>query len=478
MKKAALITFTLFTFFFSKAQDGNLDTTFNIADVSFGFGPNNSVYTTIIQDDGRILIGGDFTAYNGEVIYSVARLNIDGTLDTSFNDGGWYDNSVNTIAIQDDGKIIVGGNFTYSNGTPANRLARLHTDGTVDTTFNVGVGPSGPTASSTVNSITIQPDGKIIIGGVFANYDGVVVNRIARLNTDGSLDTTFVTGSGANSSVRSINLLSDGKIIIGGNFTTFNDVTYNRIARLNTNGSLDTNFIPGTGSNSTIRSISIQPDNKILIGGYFTTFNGVSINRVARLNANGTLDNSFTVGTGLNGFANALSIQSDNKVVVAGNFSQFNGISSRKIVRLNTNGTLDTGFSSGDGPSATGNLQTVAIQSDGNIIIGGSFNSYNNISKHNLVRIIANSLLSINEYILDNINVKISQNESSLHIQIIDDLIKSISIYNIKGQIIYNNETVNNDKLVINNLMINEKIILVKVTNKNNQISIKKILFY
>src|SRR5690606_28104299 len=123
-----------------------------------------------------------------------------------------------------------------------------------------------------------QNDGKIVIGGNFTTYNGAGRNRIARLNADSSMDTSFDPGLGANFIVYSTAIQTDGKILIGGNFTTYNGTFMNRITRLNTDGSLDTSFNSGY-PNSTVSTIAIQNDGKIIIGGNFTTYNGTGINR-------------------------------------------------------------------------------------------------------------------------------------------------------------------------------------------------------
>ena len=268
------------------------------------------------------MIGGSFTSYNGTSRNRIARLNTDGNLDSSFNPGTGVTGTnvgISSITLQSDGKILIVGSFTAYNGTPKNRLARLNTDGSIETSFNPVTG-----ANSNVSSIALQLDGKIIIGGSFTAYNGTDRNSIARLNTDGSLDTNFnprigIGGSlGGNSSfLYSIALQSDGKILIGGGFSTYSAITRNGIARLNIDGSLDNSFNPGIGANDYVSSIALQSDGKILMGGSFTTYNGTPRNRIARLNANGSLDNSFNPGTGVAGanFSKVYSIvlQQDGK---------------------------------------------------------------------------------------------------------------------------------------------------------------------
>jgi uncharacterized delta-60 repeat protein len=355
--------------------DGTLDTTFNS-----GTGANYGIYTTAIQSDGKIIIGGNFTSYNGTSKNRIARLNIDGTLDSTFNPGTGANYGIYTTAIQSDGKIIIGGDFTSYNGTSKNRIARLNIDGTLDATFNPGTGANGG-----INKTVIQSDGKIIIVGEFTSYNATTRNRIARLNADGTLDASFNPGTGANVNINTTLIQSDGKIIIGGNFTNYNGTTRNKIARLNIDGTLDALFNLGSGANNYVLTTAIQSDGKIIIGGAFTTYNGTSKNHIARLNIDGTLDASFNFGTGANDNVQTIAMQSDGKIIIGGAFTSYNGITRRAIARLNVDGTLDATFNHGAG--ADNNVNTIAIQSDGKIIIGGGFTSYNGTTKERLVRL-------------------------------------------------------------------------------------------
>lgn len=167
--------------------------------------------------------------------------------------------------------------------------AQFSLPGELDTTFNTGTG-----ADNIVWSVTVQPDGKVLLGGFFTIYNGISRNRIARLNLNGSLDTTFNPSIGANNIVRSVVLQPDGKILIGGQFTSYNSIPRNYIARLNADGSLDPTFNPGTGANNLVLTLALQPDGKVIIGGLFTSYNGTSRNRIARLHANGSLDTTLT----------------------------------------------------------------------------------------------------------------------------------------------------------------------------------------
>lgn len=212
-------------------------------------------------------MGGGFNNYNGTTQVSLTRLNTDGSLDTSFNIGTGFNNSIYSIAIQSDGKIIVGGLFSVYNGTIRYKILRLNLDGSIDNSFNIGTGFSG-----TVNTITLQTDGKIIVSGNFGNYNGTSLNDIIRLNTDGSIDTSFNLGTGSSYAVYCTNIQNDGKILVGGFFSFYNSTIQNNIVRLNTDGSIDATFNTGTGFNNSVYSIVPLNDGKIMVGGNFTTY--------------------------------------------------------------------------------------------------------------------------------------------------------------------------------------------------------------
>ena len=213
----------------------------------------------------------------------IARLNTNGVLDTSFDPGTGANDAVSSIALQPDGKVIVGGYFTTVNDTNRSYIARLNANGGLDESFDPGLG-----ADDFVESVALQPDGKALIGGWFTSVNAQTRKRIARLNSDGSVDISFDPGDGIGPDdifprVYSVTLQDDGKVLVGGKFTMVNSTNRNRIARLNGDGSLDTSFDPGTGANSTVFPVVLQPDDKVLIGGFFTTVNGVARPRLARL---------------------------------------------------------------------------------------------------------------------------------------------------------------------------------------------------
>jgi len=309
------------------------------------------VFNTVQQIDNKIIAVGNFTSFSGVTTNRIVRLNSDLTRDNTFSIGTGFNGLVHSIQLQSDEKIIVGGTFTSYSGVTSNRIIRLNTDGSIDNTFNIGTGFGG-----TVYVTKIQSDGKIIVGGSFALYSGVTSNRIIRLNTDGSIDNTFSVGTGfgdVSPWTYSFDVQSDGKIIVGGDFTSYSGVSLNRIVRLNTDGSIDNTFSIGTGFDNLVYVTKIQSDGKTLVGGNFTSYSGVTSNRIIRLNTDGSIDNTFNIGTGVDDSIYDIVIQSDGKIMLGGEFISYNGTTSNYIIRLNTNGSIDNTFSIGTGFNGT-----------------------------------------------------------------------------------------------------------------------------
>lgn len=239
-------------------------------DPAFTPNPNADVFALAAQPDGKILVGGNFTLIGGVARSRLARLNPDGTVDSTFNPSP--NTTVAALLVQPDGKILVGGGFTTIAGTTRVRLARLNPNGSLDSGFTAG-------ADGSVYSLAVQADGKILIGGLFAIVNETPRSAIARLNADGSLDAAFnlnVTGVnvGTQQQLAAIVVQPDGKILLGGNFSQVAGQPRASLARVNPDGSLDSTFNIGTGSTSDVQTIVLQPDGKILIGGSFSLFSG------------------------------------------------------------------------------------------------------------------------------------------------------------------------------------------------------------
>ncbi len=371
--------------------DGSLDTPFNA-----GTGANERITAIVLQADGKALVSGYFTSYNGTGRRGIARFNTDGSLDPSFNTGPPMDYHAQSLILQADGKIIVGGEFTINNNM-ADSFTRLNADGSEDPSFN----PAGNTNAS-VHSTVLQPDGKIIIGGTFTTCNGISSRRIARLNADGSLDASFNIGTGASFDVNAVLLQPDGKYIIGGDFMSYNGTPMMRIARINADGSLDPSFNPGTGANIQIDDMVLQPDGKILITGGFLNYNGTARRCIARVNADGSLDTSFDPGTGASWYINAITLRPDGKILIAGEFTSYNGTPRTRLALLNPDGSLDAFFHPGTGANSP--ISAMALQTDGKVIIGGFFTSYNGTGRNRITRVNGTAPDTDNDQVADHVD--------------------------------------------------------------------------
>jgi uncharacterized delta-60 repeat protein len=373
---------------------GSDDTAF-YTNLGTAFG--GAVYTSDTQSDDKILIGGGYTTFNSNTRNRLVRLNNDGTEDASFytNLGSGFDNAVSILGIQADGKIIVGGSFSSLDGNGREHLVRLNTDGTEDAAFYTNLGTG---FNNDVNAIAIQADGKILVGGVFTQLDGNTRNRLVRLDSSGSEDGPFASNinNAFNGTVRSISIQSDNKILLVGDFTDFDGTTINRIVRLNSDGTEDTTFTTnvGTAFNTTVQFVYVQNDDKILVGGNFTSFNGTSINRLIRLNSDGTEDTTFTtnLGTAFDGIVYRINIYDNDRILVCGDFANFKSTSINKLIRLNSDGTEDTLFTSNVGTGFNGSLRLIHIQDTGKVLVGGVYTTFNSNTRNRLVRLDADGV--------------------------------------------------------------------------------------
>lgn len=371
---------------------GGLDPNFSGA---YPLGFNDDVFAVALQPNGKVLAGGSFTSVNGLAQNRLARLLEDGTTDTGFLHGlSGANATVRSVISQTDTRVVVGGAFTTFNGVNRRSLVRLNFDGTLDTTFNPGSGADGLVYALAESF----PSGgrKLYAGGSFNTFNGVTSPRIVRLNDDGTMDGTFnVLGLGANDVVYAVavyptNTVNAGKVLIGGDFTQVNGVARARIARLNVDGSLDTTFNPGSGADGVVRALAIQADGKILVGGSFATLNGTAASRIARLNANGSVDTAFMPGPGCNDVVYGISLQADNRIVLVGDFTRANGVSRSRITRLLPNGAVDPTINFGTGANAF--IAALAIQPDGKLVIGGGFTEVQGIERNRIARLFGSAM--------------------------------------------------------------------------------------
>jgi uncharacterized delta-60 repeat protein len=350
------------------------------------------VSTITVQPDGKILVGGIFSGIGGQARLFIGRLNPISGLADSFDPKP--SSPINSIAVQPDGRILLGGGFFQLSpmGGPAiarHNIARVEIDGRVDRTLNLNIGtPTGPFESVTVTAIAVQPDGKILIGGTFTTVLGATRNRIARLNTDGTLDTAFDPNASGNffpftPSVVAIAVQPDGKILVGGKFSNIGGQPRNYMARLDPTTGLADSFDPSGPNdvNSSVNGILVQPDGKILVCGQFAFIGGAGRNGFARLDP--TTGHADPFPSYHNGSVFSMALQPDAKIIVGGYFSTIFGQPRSHIARLDPMTGLADSFS----PNASDAVFSVLIQPDGKILAGGWFTSIGGQQRQSIARL-------------------------------------------------------------------------------------------
>lgn len=352
------------------AQPGTFDETFNQGGVGL-YGGNTPapsshavVYKSRIYKSGpnkdKIIIVGRFMHYNGSSRKYIARLNADGTLDHTFTAPDFSNGYLYVVEILDDGNILVGGEFHLEG---YRGLARLKDDGSVDTSFMPGPASAIRGTAGKVHALHVMPNGHILVGGDFTNFNAVNT-RFTRLKQDGNLDYTFNNTMTFNREIRAI-AMDGNKIIVGGFFTNYGGIyAKGHLARLNQNGTFDFTFNPdGIGAAGGSGVFNILPlDGKFYISGKFTHYNGANKRGIARINSDGTLDTTFNTGqigvtnpenpagTGQGYNIFSMCLQPDGKILIGGNFTQYNGDNIPKgLTRIYQDGTRDLTFITGTG---------------------------------------------------------------------------------------------------------------------------------
>lgn len=385
-------------------------------------GANGTITDIIVDESDNLFLGGLFLFYDD--VYSepytsaqYTKLYPNGGVYSGFSQPGnfyepTYTEQINKLLFTNDDKVLVGGEFKWWTSPLFEPNPRYQTSDIIkmnkDSRTPYQAYPDATLTGATqngfigfgVNDVIQQSDNKYIIGGNFGSYSGVTSGDIVRINDNGTIDTSFNSGGAGftTGEVKSIELQSDGKILVGGNFTSYNGFTIYGIIRLNSNGTRDTSFTSYFTNdieflNAIVNKIQIQADGKILVAGLFYTYNSVNVQSIIRLNTNGTIDNTFGSTSGFTGSyfldgtyygkVNDMILQSDGKILCAGEFTGYSGVSSNNIIRLNNDGTIDTSFNVGTGFNNI--VRTIARQSTGNIMVGGDFTSYNGYGTFNRI---------------------------------------------------------------------------------------------
>lgn len=351
----------------SCGQSSLFDPSFRI-----GSGANGLVYAILVQRDGKILVGGQFTEIAGQSQPYLARLNSDGQLDTSFASG--TDGPVFRLIEQPDGKILVGGSFSNLQGVARQGIGRILTNGLVDVGFDASPLPG---SEKSVFAMGLQQDGKILIGNLATH------GELFRLDTNGQLDPSFIeTNSFQNYHIFAICPQTNGSILVGGGFMGVNDFSTSGLALLHANGQLDTNYNSGLQTNSNPTTIVEQSDGSLLVGGGMWRQDSTNKMVLIRLSPGLAWDASFhpdIFDRGLSGnnygYVNSLLLLPNSKILLGGNFQEVGGYWRQSIVRLDSEGRVDPCFDPGLGLPRSYFFGAIALarQRDGKILVGGDF---------------------------------------------------------------------------------------------------------
>jgi uncharacterized delta-60 repeat protein len=325
--------------------DGSLDTSFFPI-----FTRPGTVFTLATQFD-KVIAGGGFTRVNGPFVGSIVRLNEDSTLETSFQTKVIAGNTLR-VETQSNGKIVVLNDIVASGASIFTGLLRLTADGARDTTF-------APLSPSLFDTFALQPDDKIL---------GVIKNAILRLNTNGSLDNSFITIQNRYT-INGLKVQPDGGILVFG----FGDIGV--INRKYSDGTFDPTF-QDPAADESVKAVDLQGDGKVIVGGDFHYF-GVNTNYfndviarpyLARLQANGGVDETFSAS--LNAPVSVVKVQKNGQIVIGGTFTSVNNYPTPGLARLNPDGTFDPTFTA---PTQGGAVKAIVELPDGTVVAGGDF---------------------------------------------------------------------------------------------------------
>ena len=373
-----------------------------------------SVYNSHgVQSDGSVIIGdSNIYGVTAEIPNHFSRLHPNGTLDNNFNAGGigfqrTNPGSIRTIEVQTDGKVLIGGKFDLVGDTPRYKIARLNADSSLDANFQIRTsGTNFFTQIQDIYDVNVQPDGKILVSGAFTYLlDGVSKSNLVRLNADGVIDPTFNINviiddlfgcclAGKNKTA----ILSDGKVIVGNSRNKILQLSFP--LKLNSDGTRDASFNPTiyTEQNTLhIYDLAVQPDGKIIVGGRYgsTLLNAFLV----RLNSDGSLDQTFNAIDQNNGIVSALALLPNGKILIAKlNASSFQTVR-YEVLRLNSDGSLDNTFNAGTG--ASDRINTILALPNGKVFVGGKFGDFNGQKLSNLAQLNADGSVFPTVYTLN-----------------------------------------------------------------------------
>ena len=368
--------------------------------INLGSCLEGGVEAVALQPDGRLVIGGDFKRFGGEPRRGLARVRPDGTLDGAFAPqiGGDGETVVRAIALQADGRIVIGGTFRTVGGQPRRGVARLLPGGELDAGFDPGA--AAEDSFGVVQTLAVLPDGGVIAGGLFTKFDGWSCRGLVRLDARGAVDFDFAPALDSSMGwpgVSRLLRLADGSLLIAGRFDRVGGETRAGLARLKATGELDPDFAfaPawGTTSDEPVADFAVQPDGRILVGGDFESIDDRPRRGLARFLSTGELDLDFDPGDGLQrmdgtaGRASALALMADGGVLVVGDFDRLGPEERHRLGRVAPDGRLDPDFgSTALRVERVGTVNAILMPRGGGILVGGEFERANDVAAVGLAR--------------------------------------------------------------------------------------------
>jgi len=348
--------------------------------VADAFNPNvaGEVLVMAEQSDGKILIGGSITRVGGVARRYLARLNVDGSLDSGFKPE--INGLVRALAVQADGRVIVGGDFSRVNGTTRPFVARLNPGGTLDTGF-------APALEDSCRAVVIQPNARIVVGGL---------GYLRRYTEAGAVDNTFTAPDVLSRRIYALALQADGKILVGGNI----EVPRRGLMRLQPSGSLDAEFV--SELDAPVRVVKVLPDDKIMVGGDFANSNNIPTPFVSRLASNGFRDGGFSpllgsegIGATEDGFPGAvrdIQLLEDGGYLVVGDvaFLGAGGATRQRMAKYSSSGSLVLSVN----PAPNGIINQTVMRADGRVVVGGDFSSVGGKVRSRVARLVAPVVVS------------------------------------------------------------------------------------
>ena len=335
--------------------------------------PTAALAIAIPGDGNKSVVSGYFTEYQGKRAPGLIRLKSKGKRDKSFKPGSGPNGPVESIIPLNDGKLLIGGNFTTYGGQAMGNIARLNADGSLDTSYQPAE------FNDQVSAMALMRNGSLLVAGFFTSYGSqAVTGGLVKLNPDATLDTSFAAPADLQpGSVQSLLKLKNGKALVGGTFPSYGSSSGGGLVQVNSDGSVDSEFDVGSGFGSAVGGVySMQKYRRgFLIGGSFSQYDEMRAVNLVHVGDNGWLSKLFSTGKGFDGQVNSVSIQPNNRVVVVGNFEKYRGKKAPGVAQLKKDGARDKSFKAGSG--FNGSVSASALRPDGTVLVGGFVSKYN-----------------------------------------------------------------------------------------------------